>query len=344
VTKKYLKVGVIGVGRMGQNHCRVYSGLPRAELAGIYDLDSQVGKVIARKFGAPYFSQLDDLLLNVDAISLATPTPQHYDLALHCLAHGVHLMIEKPIADTLEQADALTLSAEQSGLVVQVGHIERFNPTYHELKNVLESLTVLAINIRRLSAYEGSNKDVDVILDLMIHDTDLVCDLVGKEPASISAHGLTVSNRAIDHAIAQLTYESGPLLTLTASRVTELKVRSIEVTALEAFLECDLLNKTISVHRRTRGEYLNNNLQGVKYRQESIVERIHVPAYEPLYMELQHFVDCILDGIPPMVPARDGLKALRLAENIRQAIKEQPVLRVDQTPAPKQAVPAAFLP
>jgi len=317
-----LRIGVIGTGMMGQRHCRVYSTLRKAQLVGVCDVSLELGQQVARQHEIPFYAQVDDLLDHVDAVSVATPTPAHYDLAMRCLQRGVHVLVEKPITETVEQAETLTQAAEASGLVVQVGHIERFNPTYLELKNVLESMTALAINLRRLSPYEGSRTDVDVVLDLMIHDTNLVLDLVGREPASVCAYGLTAFSGAIDHAVAQLSYESGPLLTMTASRVTEQKVRSIEVTAMEAYLECDLLNKSILVHRRTIGEYVNSIHPGVKYRQESLVERIQVPNSEPLSLQLQSFIDCIIRRTTPLVSAREGLKALKLATCIRDAINE----------------------
>jgi predicted dehydrogenase len=319
---RQIRTGVIGTGMMGQRHCRVYSGLRQVQLVGICDAVPEVGHQVAQQYDVPFYRSVEELLEHVDAVSLATSTPSHFDLAMRCLAQGVHVLIEKPITETIEQAEKLTQTAEASDLVVQVGHIERFNPAYMELKNVLEDMTVLAVNLRRLSAYAGSNTDVDVVLDLMIHDIDLVLDLMGQEPASVSAYGLTAFSGTVDHAIVYLGFESGPLLTMTASRVTEQKVRSIEVTALQAYVDGDLLNKTISVHRRTIGEYLSQNHRGVKYRQESIVERIHVPPFEPLFLELQHFIDCILEGKSPAISARDGLSALRLAVTIRDAILE----------------------
>ncbi len=316
-----LRIGVIGAGMMGQRHCRVYSNMRRVQLAGICDARPEAGRPVAQQYEVPFYENIDELLPQVDAVSLVTPTPYHYDLAMRCLEHGVHVLVEKPITETLEQAQTLTEAAEASGLVVQVGHIERFNTTFIELMNVLEDVSPLAINLRRLSPYEGSNTDVDVVLDLMIHDLDLVLALTQQEPVAINAYGLTAFSGAIDHAIATLNFESGPLVTVTASRVTEQKVRQIEVTAMEAYLEADLLNKSISVHRRTIGEYSHNN----KYRQESVVERIQVPIVEPLFAELQHFIDCIVQHKTPRVSARNGLQALRLAHNIRQAIHEHMV-------------------
>jgi predicted dehydrogenase len=224
------------------------------------------------------------------------------------------------MTENVEQAERLTQEAETNGLVVLVGHIERFNPAYMELKHVVERMNTLAINFRRLSAYEHSNDDADVVLDLMTHDIDLALDLIGTRPTTVNANGLTAVSGVADHAVACLGFVSGPLVTITASRVTEEKVRSIEVTALEAYAEADLLRKSVSVYRMTTGEYLNHSQQGVRYRQESIVERIYVPASEPLFLELEHFVDCILQSRSPLVPARAGLETLRVAARVRDAI------------------------
>jgi predicted dehydrogenase len=315
---RQIRVGVIGAGTMGRRHCRVYSGLRRAQLVGIYDTQPETGRRVAQQYDAPFYKRLNDLLSHVDAVSLAAPTSFHFDLAMRCLARGKHILIEKPITETLEQAKTLAEAAKASGLVVQVGHIERFNPAFTELKNVLDYMTPLAINLRRLSPYESSNTDVDVVYDLMVHDLDLVLDLIRQEPIAVHAYGLTTLNGAIDHAVANLIFQSGPLVTVTASRVTEQKVRSIEITAREAYLEGDLLNKSVLVHRRTIGEYNNN-----KYRQESIVERIHVPGFEPLFLELEHFVDCIVKGTVPRISAEDGLNVLRLASEIQGNIQER---------------------
>ena len=315
------RIGVIGLGRMGSQHCRVYSGLRRAQLVGVCDSNPEIGNRIAQRFEVPFYASVDELLDHVDAVSLVTPTPYHFEVAMHCIERGIHVMIEKPITETEEQAMTLVNAAENSGLVVQVGHIERFNPAYVELKNVLEDVNVLAVNFRRLSVYSGSNTDVDVVLDLMIHDTDLVMDLACDEPDLISATGIHVYSSEIDYASAQLRFPAGPLMTLTASRVTEEKVRSIEVTAMEAYIEASLLNKTVTLHHRTSGQYLNNNTRGVKYRQEGVVESILVPVVEPLYSELQSFVDCVVEGKAPLVTPLAGLKALRLALQIRNACR-----------------------
>ena len=270
----------------------------------------------------PIFTDLEALLRAVDAVSLVTPTPTHLQLAARCLERGVHVLVEKPLAATAEQAARLAELAEASDLRVQVGHIERFNPAYLELRHVLESSPILAIDVRRLSAYESSNSDVDVILDLMIHDFDLVLNLLGREPDQVTALGLSVRGASVDHALVQMIYPTAPLVSLTASRVTEQKIRSIQVALADAYVECDLLNKTIEMHRSTIGEYVNHTPQGVKYRQESIVEKLHVPAFEPLFLELQSFVDSIVDDKPTLVTAADGLRAMQVADAARLAISK----------------------
>jgi virulence factor len=242
---------------------------------------------------------------------------------MRCLDRNVHVLVEKPFTETLEQAQALKeAAASKSKLIVQVGHIEKFNPTFIELRKVLEDMTVLAMNFNRLSPYQGSNVDVDVVLDLMIHDIGLIVDLFNTEPISMDAYGLSVYSNTIDHGLAVLRYEPDVLVSLTASRVTEQKVRAINVTTKEAFIEADLLNKNIYVHRRTLGDYVNHKNSGVKYRQESLIERIVVPGVEPLFLELQDFVNCVNDAKKPQVTAEDGYNALRFVLMLRDKILE----------------------
>ena len=317
-----VRIGVIGTGRMGQNHCRVYSNMRHAKFVGLCDANAELGKDVARKFEVAYFRDVDSLLENVDAVSLCTPTPQHFELAMRCLERNVHVLVEKPFTETLEQAQALKDAAESNKkVVVQVGHIEMFNPTFIELRKVLEGMDVLAMNFNRLSPFQGSNVDVDVVLDLMIHDIGLVVNLFTDEPASVHAHGFSTFSGTIDHGLAVLEYEPAPLLSLTASRVTEQKVRAISVTTKDAFIEADLLNKNISVHRRTLGDYVNHK-NGVKYRQESLIERIVVPAMEPLFLQLQDFVNCVIESKKPQVTAADGYNALRFVLMLRDKILE----------------------
>jgi predicted dehydrogenase len=318
-----VRIGVIGAGIMGERHCRVCSNLPRVELVGIADLNEARGRQVADLYETAYFPGHRALLSELDAITIAASTPVHYALAAECLERGLHVLVEKPITETMEQARQLVQVADERGLVLQVGHIERFNPAYIELKHVTEDMKLVGITMRRLSPFDTSNTDVDVVRDLMVHDLDLAVDLVGMDiEGSIKAWGRSISTNAIDHAVANLSFRNGPIVTLFASRVTEQKVRAIEVIAEGAYVEADLLNKSVLVHRRTFPRYLDNH-NITSYRQESVIERIHVPMFEPLMLELRHFVDCVRENCPSRVPGRDGLRALQLSEAVAGGIASE---------------------
>ena len=308
-----VRVGVIGTGVMGERHCRVCANLPRVQLGGVADLDAERGRMVADRYDTRYFDDVEDLARDVDGVIISTTTPAHYALADTCLRHGCHVMLEKPMTDTTEQAERLVELAAARGLVLQVGYIERFNPAYTELKHVTEGMELIGINIRRLSSFDASNKDVDVIRDLMIHDLDLVTSYVNLDIEEINAWGRSVSSGQTDHAVATIFFKDGPIATLAASRVTEQKVRQIEVTAKGAYVEADLLNKSVMVHRRTLPRYLDVG-STTQYRQESVIEKIFVPSAEPLMLELKHFADCVMENKPSQVPGTDGLRALELAE------------------------------
>lgn len=316
---KTIRIGVIGIGVMGERHCRVCANLPQIDLVGISDLNEARGQEVADRYETTYFRDYGPLLPKLDAAIVATPTDSHFDVTGACLKQGLHVMVEKPITETIEQAQLLIQMAGERALTLQVGHIERFNPAFLELKNVAEGMHLIGVIMRRLSPFDTSNTDVDVIRDLMIHDLDLAVDLVGSSIEGINAWGRSINTAGIDHAVANLSFRGGPIVTLFASRVTEQKVRTIEVVAEEAYVEVDLLNKSVLIHRRTLPQYLNNH-NATKYRQESLVERIHIPTVEPLMLELRHFVDCVRQNRPSQVPGSDGLRALQLAEKVANAI------------------------
>ncbi|MCB9107523.1 MAG: Gfo/Idh/MocA family oxidoreductase [Anaerolineales bacterium] len=316
---KSIKVGVIGVGTMGERHCRVYSSLRNVDLVGAADLNAKRGQAVAAEYDTQYFQDYQQLLDQVDAVSIVTTTPSHFTLAAEALTRSVHVLVEKPITENIDQGAKLVELAEEHGKMLQVGHIERFNPVFLELKNVIKDLPLIAVNIKRLSPFDTSNTDVDVIRDLMIHDLDLVINLLGRNFESLSAWGRSISTKAVDHAVANFSFIGGPVSTLFASRVTEQKVRSIEVIAEGAYIEADLLGKTLLIHRRTFPEYVGKHNAG-KYRQESIIEKIHVPMIEPLLLELRHFVECVSGKETCAVPGSDGVFALQLAQSISEQI------------------------
>ena len=319
---KRLKLGVIGAGRMGRHHCRVYSAMRHVELIGVFDADRYTADQIASQYNVSRYAELDDLLSEVDAVSIATPVATHFNVAMHSLHQGVHVMVEKPIALNPLHGDALIEVARMNGLVLHVGHVERFNPAYRELRNLFGDISPYTVEIRRLSPWLGSCRDVDVIMDLMTHDIDLALDLAGEMPTAISAHGVTAHTNDIDHAVAHLQFPNGLIISLTASRLTEQQVRTIDVTAQEAFVTADLLRRGVSVYHNTVAEWAVDAQQFPRYRQEHIAEHIHVPSFEPLYLQLQFFVDCVNEGRTSPLSARAAVNAVKLAEKIRWAAKQ----------------------
>jgi virulence factor len=315
-----LRIGVIGVGVMGERHARVYSALPAVASVGIYDTDPQRARRVAARYGARTFASLDTLIGWADAISIVTPTPSHLDLALRCMQRGVHVLVEKPLAQSVAQGEAIVRAAQEYGCIVQVGHIERFNPTVGQLRLIPQATQPLAVTIRRMSPFDPRNTTVDVIFDLMIHDLDLALYLFGPDVTDAQAFGLSARTDDIDHAVAHLTFRDGPLVTIVASRVTEQKVRHVEIVADGSYIEADLMNKRISVHRYTTPQYMTTT-EVMTYRQESFIEQIHVPPVEPLALELDHFLTCVRNGERPMVSAEEGLRAVMYATDVREFIR-----------------------
>lgn len=321
-----VKVGVIGLGNMGERHCRVYSTLPSVNFIGAADLLEVRGRLVQERYEVPHvFTDYREMLPFVDAVTIATTTPGHYKIGMECLRQGKHVLIEKPLAFSLAQADELVEAAHKYGRILMVGHVERYNPAFTELQNLLTSdgiKDVVAINIRRLSPFTTSQTDVDVVCDLMIHDLDLILKLNGRLPDAIETFGRSVCTRTVDYAVATLYYHNGPVVSLTSSRVTQQKIRAIELTTAESYIETDLLHKSLSIHRRFVPYYPDP--QNHTYRQEGFQERIYVPATEPLQVELQDFVHAIRLGSTPQVTGQDGARALQLALQIRDDILEKP--------------------
>lgn len=318
-----VRTGVIGVGLMGERHARVLRSLPEAHLAGVYDPDTARARQVAERYGTTSAPSIEALLGEVEAVTIASPTPLHYEHVKRCLAAGKQVLVEKAITEHLEQAQELAQLARQQELLLQVGHIERYNPVYTMLKSLLAERDhrPFALTFRRLSGYANSSRTVDVVLDLMIHDLDLALDLCrGCAVESLSGSGRAVFSGDIDHAQAQFSARGGPLCSFFASRVTEHKVRSIEATTPSEFIVADLLRKEISIFRHTRAAY-RAQAGGVTYQQHSVVEQVQVPSTEPLLLELQDFLQCIRNRTAPTVSAEDAISALATVHELTAQIR-----------------------
>lgn len=308
-----LRVGIVGVGSMGANHARVYSQLADVELIGVADVDDEQARRVAAEYGCEAMEQAD-LFETVDAVSIVVPTQFHYAVATEALEAGVHVLVEKPFVATEEEGRELIDLADEKGLTLAVGHIERFNPAVDALSELVEDLEVLAIDARRLGPPLDRDIDDSVVLDLMIHDVDVLLALVDSEVVDVSA----VERDDGQYAVAQVRFENGVIGTLTASRVTQRKVRSLEVTARECLVEMDYIDQSMEIHRQARPEYTSLGAE-MRFRQESVTERPLIESEEPLLRELRSFVDAVVTGSPPEVTGEDGLRALDLCRRISEA-------------------------
>lgn len=312
-----VRAGVVGAGSMGENHARVYSELQEVELVGVTDHDRDVAQRVATEFGTEAVS-LERLLERCDIVTVAVPTHVHADVTSMCLEAGVHVLIEKPIAASVEEGRALAEQAREAGLVLQVGHIERFNPAVQMVHELIDELDVISIEAERLGPPINRMAPGDVVFDLMIHDIDIVGSLLGKRPTSISAIG-TPDGR---YATATMEYDD-VVASLTASRVTQKKVRKLSITARECLVEADYLEQSVLIHRDSYPEYLTDDGQN-RYRHESVVERPRLATGEPLRYELESFVDAARTGSEPVVTAEDGIEALETIQAIDSRLGNDP--------------------
>jgi len=313
-----LPVGVVGVGSMGRQHARVFAELPSASLVGVSDADAERARAVADDYGATSLP-IERLLSSVAAVSIAAPDRHHYDLARRALDAGVHVLVEKPFVTDVGEGRDLVDRAERADLVLQVGHVERFNPAVRTLRDVLADEDVISIEADRLGPPLDRDVSGSPVRDLMIHDIDVVCSLLDEPIRGVQA---TVAGEQ-PHVTAVLSFDSGTTARLTASRVTQQKVRTLGVTTHDARVNADYLSQSVEIHRRSVPEYVAQN-GDVKYRHEGVIERPTVERGEPLHNELESFVASIREGTPPAVPGEDGLRALEIAQLIEARAADQP--------------------
>ncbi len=313
------RAGVIGVGTMGANHARLYSELQTVDLIGVSDLDTEQADRVAASYGTESTS-LESLLERCEVVTVAVPTAAHRSVVIRCLEAGVHVLVEKPIAETQAEARELAQQADEAGLVLQVGHVERFNPAVQTLIELIDDLDVLALEAERLGPPVDRMGNDSVALDLMIHDIDVVSALLAGEPTSIVAAS-TADNQ---HTTATLQYGDGIIATLTASRVTQKKVRRLTITARECLVEVDYLEQRVLIHRKSFPEYVTNDGRN-RYRHESIIERPRVENREPLRCEIESFLEAVESGSEPVVTAEDGIRALETVQAIEQLVGDETV-------------------
>jgi len=312
-----INVGVIGVGGMGKNHVRSYAALNhKCKLVGIYDKNCTVKEEVAQGYGVNSSSTVENLLADVEAINIATPTTTHFEIAMKAIKKGKHVLIEKPITGTVEEAQTLLAEAKKRNLIVQVGHIERFNPVIKALPGILEDKKIIALDVQRMGPYDPRIGDTDVIQDLMIHDIDVVNSIVSSSLERISASARKVKSKEhMDYAVANLIMNDGVIATLTASRVTNKKVRKMAITTGDSYIEVDYLQRKITITQR--GSLAASNSE---YQRENELEETYDNEEEPLKLQLLHFISCIENGTRPIINGTDGLQALKYTKVIQNQV------------------------
>jgi predicted dehydrogenase len=302
-----VRVGVVGVGHIGREHARIYSQLPGVEFVGVYDIEAQVAEKVAQRHGVKAFATAQALAEAVDAATISTPTSTHHELGGLFLGLGRHVLVEKPITDNTEQAKSLVDLAHSKGLILQVGHIERFNPALQALEEKLTRPRF--IEAHRLSTYPGRSTDIGVVLDLMIHDIEVVLHLVRSPIQSIDSVGTAVLSKGEDIANARIRFESGCVANLTTSRISFEKMRKIRVFQDDAYLSLDYFDQSGVIYRKVDTQIVKENIK--------------VEKDEPLKLELSAFVDCIRSSQSPRVGGAQAAVALEIAMHITEQIAKQ---------------------
>ncbi|MFL5521226.1 MAG: Gfo/Idh/MocA family protein [Gemmatimonadales bacterium] len=312
-----LPIGVIGVGALGRHHARHLAALPEAELVGIFDVDRPRARAIAAEHGTRAFDDLDELLGRVEAVSIAVPTIHHAEVGLHVLRRGIPVLMEKPLAGTLDEADALIALAEAQGVQLQVGHIERFNPAIRAAAPYLG--VPRYVESQRLAPYQPRGTDVAVVLDLMIHDLDLILHLTGgAEPTDVRANGIAVLSPNLDIANARVEFAGGAVANVTASRVARERIRKLRLFQHDGYLSLDLAAGTGTFLRVKAGWQPGT---GGELLDAVEMIRLAAPAADALGLELQSFVHAVRGDRDAVVTGREGRAALALALRVTAAVE-----------------------
>ncbi len=305
-----VRLAVVGVGHLGRHHARVAAALAGVHVVGIHDHHPGRAEEISREFSLPVLRDLAAVAGEAEAVVVATPTGTHAELAGFFLDRGLHVLVEKPIASILPEADDLVSRARRAGRILQVGHVERYNPAIEAALEIVRSPRF--IEVHRLGVFTARSLDVDVVLDLMIHDLQIVMALVGRRPVEIRAAGVPVLTEKLDIANARIAFEGGCVANLTASRVSAEKVRKMRVFAPSLYVSVDMQEQSVSAVHLTRGDG----------RTELARESLPVSREEPLKRELDDFRRAVATGTRPLVTGEDGRDALALAEEVISAVGE----------------------
>ncbi len=323
-----LRIGVVGVGHLGQHHARKFLSIDGCELKGIFDKNQTRAEEISTKLNVKSFPSYEALLDEIDAIDIAATTSHHYNLAKLALEKGKHVFLEKPITSELWQAEELITLARSKNLKIQVGHIERFNPVILKVEN--EIVDPMFVESHRLSYFHHRGTDVPVVLDLMIHDIDLILDFVHSPVAEIRASGVGILTPSIDIANARIEFENGAIANVTSSRVSMKMERKIRFFQRDSYISMDFQTKQVTCMRKSANiqKLLPKILMGsTDFKPEELVDMKHYDVSDTpkdaLSMELESFVNCIINDKKPIVDGEAGMRALKIALEIIACIQKQ---------------------
>jgi predicted dehydrogenase len=305
-----IRVAVVGAGEFGRNHARVYGELPGAELVGIYDKNPERAKQIAAEFQTKAFASLEDLRGQVDAVSVAVPTVDHASVGCRLMELGLDVLVEKPMASDLSEADALIAAAKKFSRLLQVGHVERFNPAVIAVQPILNR--PLFFEVHRLGVFTPRSLDVDVIFDLMTHDLDILLTYVNEPVTEVKAVGIPVLTDKVDIAHARLEFAGGAVANITASRVSTERVRKMRFFQQHEYISLDY----------ARRDALRVAVKKPGPQPEFAFEKLNAPAVEPLHAELEAFLDSVRTRQEPRTGGRAGRAALDLAQRVMTSIQE----------------------
>ena len=312
------KIGVVGAGRMGEYHIGVLSEMPATNLVGFVDNNEERAKTISERYNIPCYGDYKNILSKVDVVVIAVPTSLHYSIGKEFLKAGVHTLLEKPCTDNLQQARELFGIAEKKNVTLHIGHVERFNGAVQELFKIVKD--PIYLECRRMGPFADRMKDDGVVLDIMIHDIDIVLSLIQSDVINVNVIGSSVFSGRDDLINAQIEFENGCIANIIASRVSQNKVRTLEVTQKDSSILLDYTEQEIFVHRQSSSEHQLSG-DSLKYKQESLVERIFVHKDNPLKLELKHFIDCAANGSPRKVAVEKELNSLSIALQILDQFK-----------------------
>jgi predicted dehydrogenase len=323
-----IKIGVVGVGHLGSLHAKMLSEIQEVEFKGVFDINEEKARSIASEFAVKPYQTYGDLLGDVDAVSIATPTSTHCEVASTALVRKVHAFIEKPLTETVEEADRLVQLANSNDVKVQVGHIERFNPALLALEKY--NLDPMFVESHRLAQFNPRGSDVAVVLDLMIHDIDIILTLVRSPVESIDANGVAVVSESVDIANARIKFKNGCVANVTASRISQRKMRKMRLFQPNAYISIDFSEGTAEVFRLVdaadrfeNATMLLGQIDAGIQKRNIVYEQPEIKPVNALKYELEHFVRAVRTGKQPIITAEDGRRALQVAQQIMARIQDQ---------------------